>query len=121
MYKKAAKQKLRFISERGNVTTEQLFDLTVEELDCIAVKLQEEYSTSGKKSFLLTKSVKNRAIKLRFDIVIDVLNTKLEQAEKASNLAQSKAHNNKIDMLIAEKQDDNLKSMSIKELQNQKL
>jgi hypothetical protein len=116
MYKKAAKLKLRFNSKVGHVTTEQLFDLDVERLDAMAVALEEEYKKSGKKSFLIASTAKDKITKLKFDIVLDVLNTKLENAAKASKSAETKAHNNKILSLIAEKQDGELAGKSVEEL-----
>ena len=117
MYKKAAKAKLRFTSSKGRVSTEQLFDLSIQELDSMAVSLEEEYNSSGKKSFLVAKSIKDKMTKLSFDIVIDVLSTKLENSERATKIANTKAHNNKIDTAIAAKQDQEFNSLSVAELE----
>ena len=116
-YKKAAKQKLRYLSSAGAVSTEQLFDLSIEDLDKMAVNYQKEYKISGEKSFLIAKSKKDRVLKLKFDIVLDVLTTKLADAEKASKSADTKAMNQKILTIIAEKRDGALGEKSIEELE----
>lgn len=116
-YKKAAKYKLRFASQRGVLTTEQLFELPINELDVMAVNLQKEYKSSGGESFLEVKSTKDKMAKLRFDIVLDVLNTKVDDASKAAKSLDTKAHNQKILGLIAEKQEGELKGKSIEELE----
>lgn len=118
-YKLASQQKLRFQTTKGSLTTEQLWDLSLDELDALAVSLEEEHKHSGKKSFLVKTSAKDKTSKLKFDIVLDVLNTKAEAIQVASEANEVKEHNKKIISLIAEKQDDKLKSMSIKDLEKQ--
>ena len=117
MYKKASKQKLRITTNRGNLSVEQLWDLSQADLDVLAISLEAEYEVSGRKSFLVKKSKKDADLKLRFDIVLDILNSKVDEAEKLSNASEIKRHNNHIDELIAEKQGEVLKGKSIKELE----
>ena len=117
VYKEANRQKLRFQTSKGPLAAEQLWDLSLTDLDTLAVSLEEEHATSGKKSFLVKKSVKDKTAKLRFDIVLDVLTTKAEEAEEARIVKENKEHNQKILGLIQEKQDDALKGKSIKQLQ----
>ena len=76
--------------------------------------------TSNEKSFLIKKTVKNKTFKLKFDIVLDVLNTKIEERDNLLSARANKEHNAKIDELIAEKQDANLKGKTIKQLENMK-
>jgi|JI7StandDraft_1071085.scaffolds.fasta_scaffold15538_2 hypothetical protein len=118
-FKEATKQKLRFTTTKGSLSVEQLWDLSVEELDTLAVSLEKEYGESGKKSFLVTKSVKDKKTKLMFDVALEVLTTKLEEAEVAAKKKEDKEHNDKIFELIAQKQDDKLKGMSVAELKKQ--
>ena len=116
MYKDANKQKLRFQTNKGVLSTEQLFDLTIEDLDTLAVSLEIEHNQSGKKSFVITKSVKDKTAKLRFDISLDVLTTKMEEAKKLAEAKEIKDHNKKIIALIADKDDESLKDKSKKQL-----
>jgi hypothetical protein len=116
MYKEASKQKLRFSTSRGSLSTEQLWDLPLTELDELAVGLEEEHRTSGKRSFLNGNSGKDKVAKLRFNIVLDILTTKVEEADAAKTKREDKEHNEKIIALIQEKKDDALKGKSIKEL-----
>lgn len=116
-FKQATKQKLRIQTNRGLLSVEQLWDLSLEELDSLAVSLEEAYKESGKKSFLVKKSEKDKTTKLRFDVVLDVLNTKSEEAQALTEAKEIKEHNNKIIELIAEKQDESLKGKSIKQLE----
>ena len=116
-FKQASQQKLRFQTTRGTLSTEQLWDLSVTELDTLAVSLEEEHKNSGKKSFLVAKSEKDKTAKLRFDIVLDVLTTKVDEAETIREAAEIKEHNKKILNLISEKQDESLKGKTVKQLE----
>lgn len=115
-FKEASKQKLRF-QYKGMLSTEQLWDLSLDELDELAVSLEIEHKQSGKKSFLAKTSVKDKTAKLKFDVVLEVLNSKSNDIEAAAQAQEDKDHNKKIIALIAEKQDESLKGLSVKELQ----
>lgn len=117
MYKEASKQKLRFQTNKGTLTLEQLWDLSLSDLDNLAVNLDETYKKSKGKSFLDKKTASDKTIKLQFDIVLDVLQTKVTEAEAAQEARNAKEHNQKIIELISAKKDDALKGKSIKELE----
>ena len=117
MYKQASKEKLRIQTNKGLLSVEQLWDLSLTELDTLAVNLEAAYKESGKKSFLVTKSVKDKTTKLLFDIVLDILTTKVEESELAREAKDNKEHNQKILNLIVEKKEGDLKEKSVKELE----
>lgn len=116
-FKLASQQKLRFQTNKGLLSVEQLWELSLTELDELAVSLETEHKASGKKSFLVKSTPKDKTAKLRFDVVLDVLNTMAEEANALSEAAEIKAHNSKILNLMAEKQDEALKGKSLKELE----
>lgn len=117
MYKQLIKDKVRFTTSKGLLSLEQLWDLSVKELDTLAVSLQEAYDKSNaKKSFIEKRTTKDKSLKDQLDVVLDILQDKLEEAELAKVKAENKARNQKIREIIAEKQDDALAAKSIKEL-----
>ena len=116
-FKLASQQKLRFQTKKGLLSTEQLWDLSLEEMDALAVSLEAEHEQSGKKSFLVKKSVKDKTAKLRLDVVLDILTTKVEEEQARTEAKEIKEHNNKIIALIEEKKDESLKGKSIRQLQ----
>jgi hypothetical protein len=116
-FKQATKEKLRFPTNKGTLSTEQLWDLSIQDLDELAVSLEEEHAKSGKKSFVVKKSEKDKTAKLRFDVVYEVLNSKVEEAQRLTEAKEIKEHNKKILELIAEKQDESLKGKSLKQLE----
>lgn len=116
-FKLASQQKLRFQTNKGLLSVEQLWDLSLEDLDALTVSLEAEHKQSAKKSFLVKTSVKDKTAKLRFDVALEVLNTKVAEKEIATEALEIKEHNKKIITLISEKQDESLKGKSIKELE----
>lgn len=116
-FKLASKQKLRFQTNKGLLSVEQLWDLSLQDLDVLAVAMEAEHKESGKKSFLIKTSVKDKTAKLKFDVVLEILNTKIEEMQAAQEAAEIKEHNKKIISLISEKQDESLKGKSIKQLE----
>jgi hypothetical protein len=116
-FKLATRQKLRFQTNKGLLSTEQLWDLPIVELDALAVALEDEYKESGKKSFLVKSSAKDKTIKLKFDVVLDVLSTKVEEQQVVQETAEIREHNKKIIAIIADKKDRSLQGKSIKELE----
>lgn len=117
MYKQLIKDKTRFVTSKGELSLEQLFTLSINELDTLAVSLQEAYDKSNnKKSFIEKKTAKDKTLKVQLDVVLDILQDKQEEAEAAKVKAENKLRNQKIREMIAEKEDDALASKSIKEL-----
>ena len=120
MYKQASKQKLRFSTTKGLLTVEQLWSLSLTDLDTLAVSLQDAYDKSkGAKSFLSTKTDEDKTVKLMFDICLDILQTKVDEKEVANKARETREHNQKILALMAEKKDEQLKGMSLGELEKQ--
>lgn len=119
IYKQATRLKLRFQTEKGPLSAEQLWDLSISALDKLAVALEKEYEKSDGKSFVRKSTEKDRVAKLRFDIVLDVLTSKMEEDEAARNASNAKEHNEKILALIAKKKEASLEGLSIEDLEKQ--
>jgi hypothetical protein len=117
IYKQAAKAKLRIATSRGPLSVEQLYDLSKTELDELAVRLETEHAESGTKSFLTKSTAKSTTAKLSFDIVLDILNTKVKTDDTASKAADTKAHNQKIHAMILRKKEGELENMSVEDLE----
>lgn len=124
IYKKAAKKKLRFSTNRGSLPVEQLFDLPKEEIRQLVIKAREEAKKSSgevndSELSFLDSPAKTKATdaELRFEILKDIYLTKKSAEEKAQKKAETKANNKKILELIARKQDEALEKKSIKDLE----
>lgn len=119
MYKQLIRNKVRFTTSKGVLSLEQLWDLSVKELDTLAVSLQEAYDKSNaKKSFIEKRTTKDKSLKDQLDVVLDILQDKIEEAELAKTKAATKARNQKIREIIADKKDAELASMSVSKLES---
>ena len=117
MYKQATQLQLRFLTPYGQLSVEQLWDLKLQDLDTLAVELEKLCEESNTKSFLVKKSEENKTAKLRFDVVLDILTTKVEEAAALADAQGVKEYNQKILGLIASKQDEELAGKSVKDLE----
>jgi hypothetical protein len=119
MYKQASQLKLRFLTTVGQLSVEQLWGLSQTQLSNAikAVKKVLKKNDDDELSFLEDTNVVDVENQLRFDILKDVYLTKKKESEEIRNAAEVKAHNQKIDTLIAEKKDGQLKEMSIEQLE----
>jgi len=119
MYKKAIRLDLRFQTNKGSLTPQQLYQLEQNDLSNAikAVKKVLKTTNDDELSFLEDTKVVDVENQLRFDILKDVYLTKKKEAEELRSAANNKAHNQKILSLIAEKQEGELKGKTIEELE----
>lgn len=116
MYKEALQKKLRFKTNKGLISTEDLFDLSLQNLNTLAIMLDKKVSEAPKKSFIEELPAEENDDELRFNIVKDVINTKLKARKDNMDKAQVDARNKRIAALIAKKEDEALENKSIEEL-----
>jgi hypothetical protein len=119
MYKEASMLKLRFTTQVGVLSVEQLWDLTQSQLSTTIKNVKKVLTKDNddELSFLETNNVVDTENQLRFDILKDIYLTKKSEQETLRTLAEDKAHNNKIDTLIAMKKESQLQEMTIEELE----
>lgn len=115
IYKFAAKNGLRFISPKGRLTVEDLFRLSLEDLDNIYRALKKLEKDRAEVS-LLSDEGKDENLEVSIKIVEDVYATRKADAEELSAKKTQADRRRRIAELIAEKEDEGLKSMSVEEL-----
>ena len=123
MYKKASRLKLRFQTSKGLLTVEQLWGLTQTELKNVIIALHSAIKKEAEADldFLETDTVVEESEdKLRYEIAVDIYKTKQAEAREAHEEAEKRAYNKHIDELIAEKQEESLRSMTIEQLKGLK-
>ena len=84
LFEKASRQKLRFASQRGDLTVEQLWDLPLTSanaasLDSIAVGLDTELRNTAPRSFVNSASTGNALLELKLDIVKHIIEVRVEE------------------------------------------
>lgn len=116
VFMNATRKKYRFSTAKGNLTTEQLWDLPLESLDEIWQKINATIEDASRTSLLSVRSNKNVELTEKAEVVKAIVEYKLAAAEKADKARQTKAEKERILNIIAAKQEQELASMSIDEL-----
>jgi len=116
IFEAATRQRLRFPSPSGNLSVEDLWDLTLEGLDAIAITLYKKVKESSEESFIKKQRKGDKKAELQLAVVVSIIETKVADAEKAKNAADRKAKREKLMELISSKQDDALSRKSITQL-----
>lgn len=116
MYKQASKMKLRFATSKGNLSVEDLWDLSLPVLDKLAVSYDEELAKSPRKSFISNDSPKNDELELKFNIVKDIITDKLKEKADRDHAKQKAAEKAKLLDLLDKKQSEKLENLSEEEL-----
>lgn len=115
MFEKATRMKLRF-DFKGQCSVEDLWDLSLQNLDTIYKKLNNELKQQSESSLLNQKTKAHETLELKINIVTYIVNVKLEEKRKKDEEAKNKEKKEKILKIIEEKQDESLKNMDIEEL-----
>lgn len=116
MFKQASKMKLRFATSKGNLSVEDLWDLSLPVLDKLAVSYDEELAKSPRKSFITNDAPRDTELEMKFNIVKEIITDKLQEKfdkETAKNKAAEKA---RLMELLAKKQSEKLENLSEEEL-----
>ena len=116
MYKEALQKKLRFKTNKGMITTEDLFDLSLQNLNTLAIMLDRKISEAPKKSFIEELPAEENDDELRFSIVKDVINIKLKARKDNIHKAQADAQKKRILEILAKRNDEELEKKSTEEL-----
>lgn len=111
----AIRNKYRF-PYKGMITVEDLWDLSVTQLDGIFKTLNAQIKQEKEESLLTTKSASEAELDNKIAIIRHVVATKQAEAEKARKAKETKAETQKILEIIGRKQDAALENMSIEEL-----
>lgn len=116
MFEFALKNKVRF-PYKGLVSVEDLWDLSVRDLDGIFKTLNAQVKKSQEESLLATKTKEDETLAIQIEIVKHIVKIKLDEAETAKQSKELKEKKQKIMEIIAAKQDESLHNASLEELQ----
>ena len=120
MYKQASRMKLRFQTSKGNLSVEQLWDLSLTDLASAIKSVNSVIKESEKEDelfFLNTEEQPDSIAQTQFNILKDIYVTKSSEIEDRKTEREVKAYNQKIIEIIARKQDQDLENKSLEELQ----
>jgi len=115
MFEKASKMKLRFACDKGNLTTEDLWDLTDKDLDKMYIDLAKGKKSDETES--LINPHEDKTLILKLEIVKHIFTVKREEAKASKDKIETKRQNDRILEIIAKKSDAELEGKSVEELQ----
>ena len=122
MFEKATRIRLRFETPAGLIDIEDLWQLPLTSnrgkvnLDDIAKNLHKKLKNDDEVSFVYKDKKPESLGQLRFDIVKHIIDVKIAEREAEADAAARKEKKQKVLALIAEKQDENLRGMSLEQL-----
>lgn len=117
MYKKALRTKLRFSTSKGKLTTEDLFDLSLTDLNNLAIALDKKLSETPRKSFISDIAPDTQEDELRFNIVKDVITLKLSERNAAQNAKAKAAEKAQLLEILHRKKNEALENLSVAEIE----
>ncbi len=111
----ASRHRLRF-SYKGSISTEDLWNLSLTELDSIFKTLNKQFKTSQEESLLETKSEENKVLEVKIAIVKYIVVAKQKEAEEKLQAEERKKRKQKIMEVMEARNVKKLEEMSDEEL-----
>lgn len=115
MFEIATRTKMRF-PFRGVVSVEDLWDLSVENLDAVYKALNSELKKATEESLLNTKTTQDKELETKIEIIKYIVKVKQEEELLRLKAKERKEQRQKILEIMAMKQDESLQNKSIEEL-----
>jgi hypothetical protein len=116
-FEKATKMKLRFASPKGTLSIEDLWDLSLNDLDTIAIRLNKEIKEKATESFVHKENTGvSPKLQLSFDVVKRVIEIKMKEAEAKKKATELRAQKARIMELIEQKRNAAFSEKSVDEL-----
>ena len=116
MFEVATRTKMRF-PFKGMISVEDLWDLSVQNLDKVFKTLNSQRKEVQEESLLDTKSSEDERVETQIEIVKYIVNVKLEEQVARAKAAENREKKQKIMALMAKKDDEAMENMSREELQ----
>lgn len=116
MFEIATRTKMRF-PFKGMITVEDLWDLSVQNLDKVFKTLNSQRKKAQEESLLSAKSSEDEVLDTQIEIVKYIVGVKLDEQAARLKAAENKEKKQKIMALMAKKDDEALENMSKEELQ----
>lgn len=116
IFEAAARNKFRF-PYKGTISTEDLWDLSVQQLDSIFKTLKSQEKKAQEESLLEVRTPEDEVLMAKIEIVKHIVAVKLDEAKQAERAKENRDQKQKILGILAEKQDADLRNKTPEELQ----
>lgn len=115
IFEYAVRNKVRF-PFKGMISAEDLWDLSLTNLDSIYKTLNKQVKQSEEESLLTTKTSVDTELEVQIAIVKHIVSVKLAEQEAREKDAAKRAQKQKIMSIIATKEDEALQNTSVDDL-----
>ena len=115
MFEIAVRNKFRF-PFKGAISVEDLWDLSVQQLDSIFKTLKSQEQKAQEESLLETRTPEDEVLKIKIEIIRHIVTVKLDEANQAERAKETRDQKQKILGILAEKQDEDLRNKTPEEL-----
>ena len=118
LFERAARLRLRWSTNQGQLSSEELWQLSLDSLNTIAKAVNKQLRDEGEESFLSTPASRKSATHndLRLDILKHVIAAKEQQEEDSKLRSERMTKISQLKELIARKAVEELEGKSVKEL-----
>lgn len=116
LFEMATRKKFRF-PFKGMISVEDLWDLSVQNLDTVFKALNAEVKQAKEESLLAVKSDEDTILDAKIEIVKHIVSVKQAEAAQRQQATAMREQKRRLQELIANKQDEELQGKSIEELQ----
>lgn len=116
IFEKGMRSKVRF-EYKGSIGVEDLWDLSLEALDTIYKSLVVASRQSEEEGLLNVRKAEDEIRSLKIEIVKSVFETKKEELDARKLATAKKQEKARLKEILAQRQDEDLKSLSAEELQ----
>lgn len=116
LFEIATRAKYRFVY-KGVITTEDLWDLDVVQLNDIFKSLKSEQRKATEDSLLAQPTPEDAILDNKIAIIRHIVSTKLDEAKRAEDAKELRDKRQKLMAIMAEKQDAALRAKTPEELQ----
>jgi len=111
------KQHLRYASIKGELTTEQLFELPLQsksgfDLDSVARGINTELKAAGEESFVTAANPARTALALKLDVVKEIIADRQADNEAKAAASANAERRELLKGILAEKQNEALKALT---------
>jgi hypothetical protein len=115
MFEVAVRSKMRF-NFKGLLSTEDLWDMSVRDLDSVFKSLNSELKQVKEESLLDAKTQQDKELDMKIEIVKYIVSVKLEEEGLRLKAKDKKEQKQKLLEILAAKQDESLHGKSIDEI-----
>ena len=116
IFEVANSKKFRF-NFKGLISTEDLFDLSVKDLDSIFKTLNSQLKQTREESLLEVKSTEDQILDIKIEIVKHIFNLKQEEEAKRIKAKENKEKKQKLMEILANKENKDLLNKSKEDIQ----